>query len=90
MRISYPSHIPDNDEHYFLLLEALINSIDDNSICIVTPTPSSYLFRISPSEPLYTTPLIHSLNEMHNKMNIRVEYSKSIKKTSNIVWKLDI
>jgi hypothetical protein len=82
--------IPDNDRVYFSLLEAVINSVDELSIGEVVKTPSHYLFRVSPSLSTITNSLVTSLNDFHNSLSLKVEYSKSMKKSCNISWKLEI
>lgn len=82
--------IPDNDEQYLLLVESVINSIDENSIAVVTKTPSTYLFRISPSTANLINSIISSLNQLHNTMHLHLSYGKSMKNSGNISFSIDI
>lgn len=79
-----PKTIPDNERAYFGLLEGVLNSTDDLSTMEVRRNPSSYLFRIATSSPVYLVPLVEKLNDLHNLLGIRLNYSKSIKNLSSI------
>lgn len=82
--------LPDNDLLYFKLLEGLINSHDNLSQCEIRKSPDCYYFRIVPTLPEILSDLINNINDLHNTLNLKVEYSKSMKKTSSISWKLYI
>lgn len=83
-------HIPDNDIQYFNLLESIINTIDELSILEVRRSPTKYIFRVAPTSPNYITPLIEELNNFHNMLNIKVEYSKSIKSSSSLGFNISL
>lgn len=82
--------IPDNEMNYFAQLKGVLESVDEYSSMQITRTPSHYLFRLTPSTPSYTNNIIEELNKYHNLLNIRVKFSKSIKTTSVINFKIKL
>ena len=80
--------LPDNDLMYFKVLEGLLNSHDEQCECEVRKTTESYFFRIVLTLPDSLEDIIEHLNLLHTSLNLRVDYSKSMKKTSSISWKL--
>lgn len=81
--------ISDNDEQYFSLLRAIIESIDCYSHLEITKNPKAISFRLSPSSTAYTDLLIRDINSLNNMLNIKVNFSKSIKSSSVIVFSID-
>lgn len=82
--------LKENEKAYFSLLEGLVNSIDENSYLEIIKAPDNYSFRISPSLPLYINMLIEELNNLHNLLNIKLEYGKSLKNSGIINFKIKI
>lgn len=80
----YIGIIPDNEEKYFQLLSAVIESIDKFSSMVIEKTPVSYQFRINPSESILIPSIIKEINKLNNLCNIRVEYSKSMKNSASV------
>lgn len=80
----------ENDKTYFHILESVINSVDELSILEVRKNRDNYSFRLSISESGYIVPLIRELNAMHNKFNIKVDFSKSIKSSAVINFKINL
>lgn len=78
----------DNDEIYFSHLEGIIDSVDELCSMEVVKHPKHYSFRIAPSLPKYTNMLIEELFKFHNKFDIKLNMSKSIK--TNAVISFDI
>jgi hypothetical protein len=81
--------ISDNDEQYFSLLRGVIESIDCYSHLEISKNPKSISFRLSPSSSIYTDVLIKDINSLNNMLNIRVNFSKSIKSTSIISFSIE-
>ena len=70
--------------------EGVISSIDEHSSMMITKQPESYAFRIAPSLPKYNNMLIEQLINFHNMFGIRLIFSKSIKSSGTIVFKIEI
>lgn len=84
----FPEILTDNDENYFQLVTAVIESVDEIASLEVCKMPTSYNFRIIPSMPKYTNTLIQELTKLHNLFKIHMEISKSIKSSSVIIYKI--
>ncbi len=84
----FPKIMSDNDEIYFSHLEGVIDSVDELCSMEVVKHPKHYSFRIAPSLPKYTNMLIEELFKFHNKFDIKLNMSKSIK--TNAVISFDI
>ncbi len=82
------SVIPDNEQHYYHLLEATISSVDEYANVIIAKQPSSLSVRISPSEAKLYPLLLSEVTQFHNLLGIRLILSKSIKNTTNIHFSL--
>lgn len=81
--------IRDNDRAYLYLLESVINSVDELSTLEIRKNPDNYSFRISLSGN-YVASLIKELNTLHNMIKIRVDFSKSIKSSSTLHFKINL
>jgi len=86
----FPSVLSENDLTYFAHLEGLINSVDEFSNMLITKKPEGYDFRIASSHPKYNELIINELIALHNIFNIRVVFSKSIKTTGTISFKINL
>lgn len=82
------SILSENEKIYFSLLESVVSSVDDYSYLTVIKNPDSYLFRISPSDSSLTNLLIREINNLHNLINVELNYSKSMKTSSTISFKI--
>ena len=82
--------IPDNDEAYFSVLQAAIESVDELSGIIISRQPDSYHFRLSPSHPMYIDSLIDVIIKLNTLFKIKVDFSKSMKNTCNISFTIPI
>ena len=80
----FPKIMTDNDEIYFSHLEGIIDSVDELCSMEVVKHPKHYSFRIAPSLPKYTNMLIEELFKFHNKFDIKLNMSKSIKTNAPI------
>ena len=85
----FPEILTDNDENYFQLISAIIESVDELASLEVCKMPTSYNFRIIPSMPKYTNTLIQELTKLHNLFKIHMEIGKSIKSSSVIIYKIE-
>ena len=86
----FPKVMSDNDEIYFAHLEGIICSVDEHSSMLVTKQKDCYQFRIAPSLPKYNDMLIEQLINFHNMFDIKLVFSKSIKASGTIVFKIEI
>tara|TARA_R110002153_G_scaffold246678_1_gene402553 strand:+ start:1504 stop:1785 length:282 start_codon:yes stop_codon:yes gene_type:complete len=86
----FPKIIKDNEENYFSHLEGVIDSIDEFSSMMITKKKDSYDFRIATSLPKYNNSLISELIKFHNVFNIRLIFSKSMKTSGTIAFKIEI
>jgi len=90
IKVGFPQILPENDKSYFAILESVINTIDELSTMEIIKCPDSYTFRIAITSPSSLSPLIKSLNQLHNLLSIRVIFSKSIKSSSSISFKIKL
>lgn len=83
------NHIPDNEAHYFNLIQSIIENIDKHSTFVITKNPRSYTFRLSTSNTI-VNPIIKQINIINTTYGLSdVEFSKSMK-SGNIFWQLQI
>lgn len=85
----FPEILTDNDENYFSLLRASVESVDEYASLEVSRMPESYNFRLIPSMPKYTNTLIQELTKLHNLLHLKMDISKSIKTCSVVSFKLE-
>lgn len=83
-----PKILADNDYLYILHLESIINTVDEFCYGRVEKTGEYYLFRLNPSVPKYVNEMIRQLNSVNNFFGIRAEFSKSIKSSNNLTFKI--
>lgn len=82
--------LSENEKLYFAQLKGVIESVDELSSIQITKTPSHYIFRLAPSLPKYTNNIISALTQFHNTLGIRLNFSKSIKTTGAINFKINL
>jgi hypothetical protein len=85
-----PKVIPENEMAYFSILESVVNSIDELSTLEIRKNVDNYSFRVAITSPSYLSPLVEQLNHLHNLLRIHVNYSKSIKSSSSLSYKIAI
>lgn len=86
----FPHILKENEETYFAQFEGIISSVDELSSVQITFTGEKYIFRIAPSHPQYMNILIEELIKYHNLFGIRLDFSKSMKTTAIILFKLNL
>jgi hypothetical protein len=84
----FPKPMLDNDENYLAHLEGVIDSVDEYSSMMITKKIDGYGFRIATSLPKYNNMLIEEIIKYHNLLKIRLVFSKSIKTTGTIDFKI--
>lgn len=82
--------LPENEKLYFAQLKGVIESVDEYSSMQINKTPSHYNFRLAPSLPKYTNNIIEALTQFHNTLGIHLHFSKSIKTTGAINFKINL
>ena len=85
-----PQVLLDNERAYFKILQASIEAVDELSTMEIRRNPSSYQFRIAISSRNYLNPLVSSLNDLHNLLGISLTYSKSIKSSYALSFKIPL
>ena len=86
----FPKIMNDNDETYFAHLEGILSSVDEHANVMITKQNDAYHFRIAPSLPKYTNNIIEELINFHKMINIHLLFSKSIKSSGTIAFKIKI
>lgn len=86
----FPSILPENEITYFGHLEGIISAVDEHCNILITRKPTCYDFRIATSLPKYNNMLIEQLINFHNVFNIHLDFSKSIKTSSVIAFKINL
>lgn len=86
----FPKIMRHNDEVYFAHLEGIIDSVDELCTMEVTKHPNHYSFRIAPSLAKYTNSIIEELFKFHNRFQIKLDMSKSIKTNAVISFDIDL
>ncbi len=84
------SILSDNEEHYFSMLEGIINAVDEYAQLAITHTPTGYNFKLASSQPKLLNLLIQELNTLHSFLYITLNYSKSMKTSSTIDFKINL
>ncbi len=82
--------LSENEKNYFAQLEGVLSSVDEFASLQITYTPSSYLFRLVPSVPGYINNIMESLTAYHSLLGIRLVFSKSIKTSATINFKINL
>ena len=91
MQINFDNtHIRDNEILYFKILESTIRSTDKFAIIVVDKSTLSYNIRVSLSLQNLVNVTINQINNLNNALGIKVDFGKSLKKTTNIFFKIPI
>lgn len=85
----FPAITLDNEEVYFANLVGVIESVDEFASLEITKAPESYHFRLAPSLPKYNNMLLEEILKLHNRFNIRLDISKSIKSSGTINFNIN-
>lgn len=80
--------LSDNDQLFLSHIESIINTIDEFCYGKVEKTGDYFLFRLNPSLPIYINDIIKQLNSVNNFFGLRAEFSKSIKSSNNLTFKI--
>lgn len=88
-RLNFPEVLPDNESTYLNYLEGLIESVDLHSDMMIYRKEDGVMVRISPSEPAYFSQILTVIKRFHTMLGIQVDFSKSMKITSSINFKIN-
>jgi len=80
--------LTENEALYFAQLKGVVESVDEFSSLQLIKAPDHLNVRLSPSLPKYTNNIINALTQFHNTLGMRIAFSKSIKTTGAINFKL--
>lgn len=90
IRKDFPEILRDNDELFLSHLQGIIESVDELCSLQINKNGDIYYFRIAPSIPLYSNHIIKVITSYLNKLGIRCDFSKSIKSSGSILFKIEI
>ena len=88
-KVNFPPIISDNETTYFKYIEGIISSIDLYASIQVTKRELGISMRISPSTPESFIPMLDAIKSFHSSFGIRVDFSKSMKTSTNISFNID-
>jgi hypothetical protein len=87
-RLHLPSIITDNEEAYLSLLQGVVEARDHLASITVTRTLTGYQFRIVPSLSRELETLLQDINSLHNLLQLKVEWGKSLKSGAVVSYKI--
>jgi hypothetical protein len=85
-----PRIMLDNDIMYIEHLKGIINSVDEYSSMEITRTSHSYHFRVAPSVPMYSQPLLQEILKLNNVYGIQLDLSKSMRISGTIDFQIEV
>jgi len=80
----------DNEEVYFNFLQTLVEASDTLAEGNIVKSPSAIIVRITPSKPNLYKLLFQTVKDANNAFGLRVEFSKSISSSHNIVYRINL
>lgn len=88
-RVNFPAILQENEETYFRHLEGIVSSNDLGAMVEVTRRHDGIGVRIVPSSHKAQGLLLQSIKRMHTALGLNVEFSKSMRASSNIYFKIN-
>lgn len=88
--IGFPAILPDNEYTYFRYVEGSIGSVDHAASVQFTNMLHAVNIRIAPSRPILIDGIIESLQDIHNRLSLKMEYSKSMKTSAVISFNISL
>ena len=85
-----PKIMLDNDVVYINHLTAVVDSVDELASMGISKTSHSYHFRIAPSTPSYSQPLLKEILKLNTLFGIQLDLSKSIRISSTITFDIEL
>lgn len=83
-KVNIPKLMPDNDAAYIQHVESMINTIDEDAKLTVIQKIESIGFQVLPSDPKLKPFIIKAIRKNHYKMNLKIDFSKSVNATNMI------
>lgn len=83
-KINIPVLLKDNDAAYLNHVEFVVRSIDEEAILTVTQRLNSIGFQVIPSDPKLKQFIIKGIRKSHYKLNLKIDFSKSVN-ANNII-----
>lgn len=87
--IGFPQIVSENEKAYLAHLQGIIESVDMNATTQVSRRADGLSVRISPSGPDFFPIILSEIKSFHSMLNIRVEFSKSMKSGNNIFFNIN-
>lgn len=88
-RVNFPSVLTEAENTYFLHLEGIVSSVDAHADVIVMRRLQGVSVRISPSSPAYFEIILQTIKKTHRFLGLEVEFSKSMRISSNIFFNIN-
>lgn len=85
-KINIPHLMLDNDAAYINHVEYIVKSIDEDAKLTVIQRLNSLSFRIEPSDPKLKSFLIKAIRKTHYKLELKIDFSKSVNTTDSITF----
>ncbi len=87
--VNIPSITRDNDAAYLNHVRYTVETIDPNAQILVNKSEEILSFHINPSSENLRQNLIDKLLEYHRKLNIKIEFSKSLAIQKHISFRIN-
>lgn len=88
--IGFPSILQDNEYTYFRYIEGSIGSVDEGASIQFTNMIHKINIRVAPSIPILIDTILSNLQDLHNRFNLRMDYSKSMKTSAAISFNISL
>jgi hypothetical protein len=88
-KLNFPSVLTEAEKTYMLHLEGIVSSVDAQADVIVMRRLEGVSVRISPSAPAYFPIILQMIKKSHRFLGIEVEFSKSMRISSNIFFNIN-
>ena len=86
----FPPIIDDNEVAYYNMLQSMVEAADSEALGHLQRTPDSVIIRITPSKNDLYSIILLVVKEINTIFGLVVEFSKSIKTSKNIVFRIKI
>ena len=88
--LNMPRILPDNEVQYIETIKGILSSIDPLCTLQITRKISAYNFRIAPTNSEVINNIFRDIQSFNTMLNIRVNFSKSIKSSSVIAFDIEV
>lgn len=87
--VNVPSITPDNDAAYLNHVKYTVETIDPLASMYITKTEEVLMFHVEPSNSSHRQDIINKLLSSHRALQIKIEFSKSLKIQKYISFKIN-